>query len=160
MEMASQSPRAASVKTLSTWHKTASPTEGESTRNQQRVGRQTDRQKGRGEQMSAPQPPRRGLYWIKIKVFPIKVSSSSWICPEIVMKSTVGDGKRRSGLFLGRLWWVGELSAADTCQGFWGYNREAFRKKGCLLTNTGGCVWCTVCVYVCVSICLPVWMHT
>lgn len=69
------------------------------------------------------------------------------------MKSTVGDGKRRSGLFLGRLWWVGELSTADTCQGFWGYNREAFRKKGCLLTNTGGYVWCTVRVCLCVCLC-------
>lgn len=70
------------------------------------------------------------------------------------MKSTVGDGKRRSGLFLGRLWWVGELSTADTCQGFWGYNREAFRKKRCLLTNTGGYVWCTVheCMCVCVHL--------
>lgn len=33
------------------------------------------------------------------------------------MKSTVGDGKR-GGLFLERLWRVGELNTADTCQGF------------------------------------------
>lgn len=56
--------------------------------------------------------------------------------------------KRRSGLFLERLWRVGELNTADTCQGFWGYNRETFRKKGCLLTNTGGYVWQRVCVSV------------
>ncbi len=50
----------------------------------------------------------------------------------------------------------GELSTADTCQGFWGYNREAFRKKGCLLMNTGGYVLCTVRVSVCMcpSACL------
>lgn len=56
------------------------------------------------------------------------------------MKSTVGDGKR-GGLFLERLWRVGELNTADTCQGFFfgggggANNREAVRKKGCLLTN-------------------------
>lgn len=71
------------------------------------------------------------------------------------MKSSVGDGKRRSGLFLERLCRVGELNTADTCQGFWGYNREAFRKKGCLLTNTDGYIWWRVCV--CVSDYL--WMH-
>lgn len=27
---------------------------------------------------------------------------------------------KRSGLFLERLWRVGELNTADTCQGFWG----------------------------------------
>lgn len=62
------------------------------------------------------------------------------------MKSTVRDGagglreggwgvhekKRRCGLFLERLWRVGELNTADTCQGFWGCNRGTFRKKGCL----------------------------
>lgn len=72
------------------------------------------------------------------------------------MKSSVGDGKRRSGLFLERLCRVGELNTADTCQGFWGYNREAFRKKGCLLTNTDGYIWWRVCVcddYLCL------WMH-
>lgn len=40
--------------------------------------------------------------------------------------------KRRRGLFLERLWRVGELNTADTCQGFWGCNRGTFRKKGCL----------------------------
>lgn len=40
--------------------------------------------------------------------------------------------KRRCGLFLERLWRVGELNTADTCQGFWGCNRGTFRKKGCL----------------------------
>lgn len=38
MEMASQCPQAASVKTLSTWHKPVSPTEAENWRKQQRVG--------------------------------------------------------------------------------------------------------------------------
>lgn len=40
--------------------------------------------------------------------------------------------ERRCGLFLERLWRVGELNTADTCQGFWGCNRGTFRKKGCL----------------------------
>jgi len=58
MEMASQSPRAASVKTLSTWHKPASPTEGESRRKQQRVGveREEDRQKGLRTYPCPPSP--------------------------------------------------------------------------------------------------------
>lgn len=42
------------------------------------------------------------------------------------------EKKRRCGLFLERLWRVGELNTADTCQGFWGCNRGTFRKKGCL----------------------------
>lgn len=60
MEMASQCPRAASLKTLSTWHKPASPTEGESGRKQRRV--RAEREEGRerkvgGENNSCPPLP-------------------------------------------------------------------------------------------------------
>lgn len=153
-EMASQCPRAASVKPLSTWQK---PARSDGDR-EAAEGKETeeDRQKGKAEWEKTPirPTPEIGFIWNQNKSLSHKSQQLcldlSRLCDEIYCGRW--GGKKRSKLFLGRLWWIGELSTADTCQGFWGYNREAFRKKGGLLTIAGGYVWCTV--HVCMSVCL------